>query len=216
MLIIGLTGGIAMGKSTAARFYRAAHLPVFDADAVVHKLQRPGGAAIPALKAMFPAAFGQDRLDRGALRNLVLADPGKLTQLEAIMHPLVRMAQQSFLAHARRARAKVCVLDIPLLFETGADRSVDLIVAVSAPASVQIERMRELRKLPDHDIKAILARQVSDHFRTSRADVVVQTGLSRYHAWKTLNRHLIQIQERSPHALHSIRHRNHRAQPNYR
>lgn len=195
MIIIGLTGGMAMGKSTAASFYRRARLPVFDADATVHQLQAPRGAATPALKRVFPEAYDGDRLDRARLRHLVFTDRGKLTRLEAIMHPLVHAAEAGFLARCRRHGTPICVLDIPLLFETGAERRVDLIVAVSAPRAVQIARIRAERHLPDHEIRAILARQLPDRMRVARADLVVRTGLSRHHALRTLERHLQQLRE---------------------
>ena len=190
MIVIGLTGGIAMGKSTAAGFYRRARIPVFDADAVVRRLQSPHGRAIPALRSAFPTAVGPHGLDRNILRHLVFADRTQLRRLEAIMHPLVREAERAFLARARRVRARFCVLDIPLLFETGAEQRVDLIVAVSAPPRVQMYRIRTQRNLPEDEIGAILKRQYPDRMRRSRADVVVHTGLSRYHALKTLKRHL--------------------------
>jgi dephospho-CoA kinase len=193
MLIIGLTGGIAMGKSTAARFYRAAHIPVFDADATVHQLQSRNGRAMPALRGAFPTAVGPNGLDRAALRRLVMADRQQLARLEAIMHPLVTEARQQFLARARRAGTPIVVLDIPLLFETGGDRRVDLIVTASAPPSVQFHRIRHERHLSDGEIKAILARQAPDRLRIRRADLVVRTGLSRYHAWRILKRHLIRL-----------------------
>ena len=193
MIIIGLTGGIAMGKTTAARFYRSAHISVFDADATVRRLQSPNGRAIPALRAAFPSAVGPAGVDRGLLRRLVLSDPAKLSRLEAIIHPLVRAAERSFLARARRAGAAICVLDIPLLYETGADRRVDLVVTVSAPASVQRQRLRHQRKLNDEEIAAILKRQAPDRLRTRRADLVVRTGLSRYHALQSLKRHLARL-----------------------
>ena len=194
MIVIGLTGGMAMGKSTAARFYRSAHVPVFDADATVRALQSPHGAAIPALRTAFPTAVGPNGLDRDALRHIVFSDPAQLSRLEAIMHPLVRAAERRFLSRARRSGAPICVLDIPLLFETGADTRVDKIVTVSAPPAVQLYRIRTYRKLPEADIKAILKRQFPDKFRQARSDQVVHTGLSRYHALKTLKRHLALLQ----------------------
>jgi len=143
-----------MGKSTAANFYRRAHIPVFDADATVHQLQSPHGRAMPALRQAFPTAVTPQGLDRNTLRQLVFSDPAQLSRLEAIIHPLVRAAEHAFLARARRAGAPICVLDIPLLFETGADRRVDLIVTMSAPPSVQLHRIRTQRHLREDDIKA--------------------------------------------------------------
>ncbi len=198
MIVIGLTGGMAMGKSTAARFYRSHHVPVFDADAVVHQLQSPKGRAIPALRAAFPGAFTKVGLDRALLRQIVMADPVRLAQLESIMHPLVRAAQRKFRAQAQRARARLCVLDIPLLFETGGDRRVDLVVTASAPHSVQLHRIREQRHLPEDQIKSILAHQLPDKLRRKYADLVVPTGLSRYHSLKILKTHLLQLLAKDP------------------
>ncbi len=195
MIIIGLTGGMAMGKSTAARFYRRAGVPVFDADATVHQLQAPHGAATPALQREFPEVFSGDGLDRARLRQLVFSDRARLKQLEAIMHPLVRSAEAAFLARCRRHGEPICVLDIPLLFETGADARVDLIVTMSAPLPVQVARIRAQRHLPEEQIRAILARQAPDHLRIARSDIVVRTGLSRYHAVRILTRHLFQLRE---------------------
>lgn len=210
MRIIGLTGGIAMGKSTAAHFYRRAHIPVFDADATVRALQSRTGKAIPALQSAFPAAFSGQALDRAALRRLVLADPTQLTRLESIMHPLVRQAERAFLARARRGGASIAVLDIPLLFETGADRRVDLVVTMSAPRPVQIARIRAERHLPEEEILAILRRQAPDQLRRAGANLVVRTGLSRYEALRTLKRHLTTLRAHpytgKNRAFHSVRH----------
>src|ERR1700722_313312 len=143
MKIVGLTGGIGMGKSTAAAAFRRAAIPVFDADATVHQLQGPGGRALPAVEAAFPGTVRDTRLDRPALRAAVLGNPEALTRLEQIVHPLVRAAERAFLARARRAGSRVAVLDIPLLFETDGGRRADLVVVVSAPRAIQIHRVRQ-------------------------------------------------------------------------
>jgi dephospho-CoA kinase len=191
--VIGLTGGIAMGKSTAAAAFRRAGLPVFDADAVVHALQAPAGAALAPIAAAFAGTVSTDArgrrvLDRAALRRLVLADPAALDRLEAIMHPLVRAAERRFLAAARRRGARAAVLDIPLLFERRGRQGMDLVVAVSAPASVQAARVRRRGTLSLDQLRAILARQLPDRERRRRADLVVPTGLSRAHARRILRR----------------------------
>ncbi len=193
MKVIGLTGGIAMGKSTAAAAFRRAGLPVFDADAVVHALQAPAGAALAPIAAAFAGTVSTDArgrrvLDRAALRRLVLADPAALDRLEAIMHPLVRAAERRFLAAARRRGARAAVLDIPLLFERRGRQGMDLVVAVSAPASVQAARVRRRGTLSLDQLRAILARQLPDRERRRRADLVVPTGLSRAHARRILRR----------------------------
>jgi dephospho-CoA kinase len=191
MKVIGLTGGIAMGKSTAAGVFRRAHLPVFDADATVHRLQRPGGAALPAIGRAFPGTVacrhGVAVLDRAKLRAAVLADPAALRRLEAILHPMVRRAERAFLARARRARASAAVLDIPLLLETGGERRVDRIVVVSAPAAVQRARLQR-RRMSAAQAAAVIARQMPDVEKRRRADFVVRTGLSRHHAWRAIRR----------------------------
>ena len=192
MRVIGLTGGIGMGKSTAAAAFRRAHLPVFDADAEVHKLQAKGGAALPAIAAQFPGSVINGELQRPVLREAVLGHPDALRKLERIMHPRVRAAERRFLAHARTSGAKVAVLDVPLLFETGGEKRVDEIVVVSAPRAIQIARVRRRQKMAPEQIAAVLARQMPDAEKRRRADHVIRTGLSRFHALRSLKR---QIQE---------------------
>ncbi len=193
MKVIGLTGGIAMGKSTAAAAFRRARIPVFDADAEVHRLQAPGGVALAAIAAAFPGTVralpcGRPALDRSALRRAALSDPRALDRLEAIMHPLVHHAERRFLAAARRRGARAAVLDIPLLFERRGRRGMDAVIAVSAPGAVQAARVRRRGTLAPAQLTAILARQLPDAERRRRADAVVRTGLSRHHANRTLSR----------------------------
>lgn len=212
MRIIGLTGGIGMGKSTASAIFRRARIPVFDADAVVHRLQGPGGAALHAIETAFPgtvarAPGGPRLLDRAALRARVLADPRALETLESIVHPLVRRAERAFVARARRAGAWLVVLDIPLLFESGMDARVNTVVVVSAPRAVQIARVRRRRSMDTAQILAVIARQMPDLERRRRADEVVCTGLSRHHAQVAI-RHLIGKLRHDP--LRPVRHGNHR------
>jgi dephospho-CoA kinase len=191
--VIGLTGGIAMGKSTAAAAFRRARLPVFDADAEVHRLQARGGAALPAIAVAFPGTVsrgddGRLVLDRAALREAVLGDAAALDRLEAILHPMVRAAERRFLAAARRRGAHAAVLDIPLLFERRGRDGMDLVVTVSAPAAVQAARVRRRGTLSPRQFAAVLGRQLPDRERRRRADVVVHTGLSRHHANRVLTR----------------------------
>ncbi len=188
MHVIGLTGGIGMGKSTAAGAFRRAHIPVFDADATVHALQAPGGAAVRLIDAAFPGAVRNGVIDRAALRSAVLADATALKRLEGIMHPLVRRAERAFLSRARRAGARIVVLDIPLLLETGGARRVDTVLVVSAPLPVQIARVRRRRKMSEEQIAAVIRRQMPDREKRRRADVVLNTGLSRHHALRGLRR----------------------------
>ena len=193
MRIIGLTGGIGMGKSTAANAFRRAHIPVFDADQTVHNLQAPGGAALPTIAAQFPGSVEGGVLNRPALRAAVLGKPDALRKLERILHPLVRRAEQKFLARARVSRSPAAVLDIPLLLETGGERRVDQIIVVSAPRSVQVARVKRRQKMSDEQIKAVLARQMPDAEKRRRADIVINTGLSRFHALRQVKRILRDI-----------------------
>ncbi len=188
MKIIGLTGGIGMGKSTAASAFRRAHIPVFDADLAVHALQSPGGRALPAIEAAFPGTVQHGALNRAALRTAVLGQPDALKRLERIIHPMVRRMERAFLARARTARARAAVLDIPLLLETGGAGRVDIVVVVSAPRAVQIHRVRQRGKMDRAQIEAVIARQMPDREKRKRADVVICTGLSRFHAMRTLRR----------------------------
>jgi dephospho-CoA kinase len=187
MKIVGLTGGIGMGKSTAAATFRRARIPVFDADATVHRLQGPGGRALPAIAAAFPGTVHDNRLDRSALRAAVLGHPAALARLEAIVHPLVRAEERRFLARARRAGSRAAVLDIPLLFETGG-RHTDLVVVVSAPRDIQVHRVRQRRRMSAADVAAVIGRQMPDAEKRRRADVVVRTGLSRHHGQRRIRR----------------------------
>jgi dephospho-CoA kinase len=186
--IIGLTGGMGMGKSTAAAAFRRAGIPVFDADATVHRLQAKGGRAIPAIEAAFPGTIRDGVVDRAALRQAVLGNPGALTRLEHILHPMVEAEERAFVARARRAGKPAVVLDIPLLFETKGDKRVDTVVVVSAPLAIQIHRVGLRRRMSKADVAAVIARQMPDREKRRRADVVIQTGLSRAHTLRALRR----------------------------
>jgi dephospho-CoA kinase len=188
MIVLGLTGGIGMGKSTAAATFRRARIPVFDADAAVHRLQARGGRAVRAIEAAFPGTVRDGAVDRMALREAVLGNPDALARLEGILHPMVEHEERAFVARARRRGKRAVVLDIPLLFETGGDARVDRVVVVSAPRSVQIQRVRGRRRMNAADIAAVIARQMPDAEKRRRADTVVSTGLSRHHSLRTLSR----------------------------
>lgn len=192
MKIIGLTGGIGMGKSTAAAAFRRARIPVFDADAAVHRWQARGGRGVRAIEAAFPGTTREGAVDRPALRNAVLGKPEALSRLEAILHPMVRQDERAFVARARRAGSRAVVLDIPLLFETGG-RKTDRVVVVSAPRSVQMHRVRLRREMSPTDIAAVIARQMPDAEKRRRADLVVRTGLSRFHALRSLRRLIMEL-----------------------
>lgn len=182
MKVIGLTGGIGMGKSTAARLFRRAHIPLFDADAEVHRLQAQGGAAVPAIAAAFPATVENGRVNRAALRAALMADPRGWPVLEAIIHPRVRAARRAFLARSRRRGARIAVLDVPLLLETAPNPDVDLVLVVSTSKANQKSRLRQRKRMTDAEIDAIIARQMPDSEKRRRADIVLRTGLSKRHA----------------------------------
>jgi dephospho-CoA kinase len=172
--ILGLTGSIGMGKSTAAKMFVREGVPVFDADAEVHRLQGPGGALVEAIEARFPGTTGPNGIDRQKLGQRVLGNSHELAALEAIVHPAVARAQRRFLAR-NRARA-VVVLDIPLLFEKGGWRRVGAIVVVSAPEWLQRRRVLARPGMTAAKYKAIRRLQVPDRVKRARADFVVETG----------------------------------------
>ncbi len=188
MRIVGLTGGIGMGKSTAAAAFKRAHIPVFDADRAVHLLQAKGGKAVRPIEAAFPASTRDGAVDRNALRAAVLADRSALTRLERILHPMVEAAERDFVKRARRHARRAVVLDIPLLFETKGEKRVDTVVVVTAPLAVQIHRVSLRRRMSKADIAAVIARQMPDREKRRRADLVVRTGLSRNHTLRILTR----------------------------
>jgi dephospho-CoA kinase len=182
MLVLGLTGSIGMGKSTAAAMLRRLGLPVHDADAAVHRLMGRGGAAVAAVEATFPGVTRDGRIDRGLLGTRVLSDEAAMKRLEAILHPLVRAEARAFLARQARLRRRMAVLDIPLLFETGGDRLCDAVIVVSAPAFVQRTRILRRPGMTEAKMQAILDRQMPDAEKRRRADFVVRTGLTKAHA----------------------------------
>jgi dephospho-CoA kinase len=179
MFVIGLTGSIAMGKSTTARLFAEEGVPVHDADAEVHRLYEGEAAAL--IEAAFPGATKHGKVDREALGQRVVGNAPALKRLEAIVHPLVRQAEERFLKDAETAGAKVTVLDIPLLFETGGDKRVDATVVVSAPAEVQRARVLE-RGVTAERLEALLARQMPDAEKRARADFIVDSGQGIEHA----------------------------------
>jgi dephospho-CoA kinase len=175
-VVIGLTGGIAMGKSVAASAFRRLGVPVFDADAAVHRLLEPGGAAHERVARAFPEAVIDGRIDRKRLGARVFGDDQALARLEAILHPLVAEEQQAFLRRCRALGDPVAVLEVPLLFETGGDAGCDYVAVVSAPAAAQRRRALARPGMSAERLSAILARQMSDRERRRRADVVIPTG----------------------------------------
>jgi len=188
MIVLGLTGGIGMGKSTAAAMLRRMGVPVHDADATVHRLMAKRGAAVAAVAKAFPEAAHDGAIDRERLGRRVFGDPAALRRLEHVLHPLVRRDQRRFLGRQRAARAALAVLDIPLLFETGAARRCDAVIVVSAPAFIQRRRVLARPGMSETRFKAILARQVPDHVRRREADFVVPSGLGKAATWRRLAR----------------------------
>jgi dephospho-CoA kinase len=180
LIVLGLTGSIGMGKSTAAAMLRRLGVPLFDADLVVHRLLAPSGAAVSAVSAAFPGVETEaGGIDRVLLGQRVFADPAALRRLEAILHPMVAAAEIRFLARSRARRVRLVVLDIPLLFETGAERRCDYVLVVSAPALVQRQRVMRRPGMTEIRLAAILRKQVPDYRKRQRADFVVPTGAGR-------------------------------------
>jgi dephospho-CoA kinase len=174
MFVLGLTGSLGMGKSTTARFFAEEGVPLHDADAAVHRLYE--GEATPLIEAAFPGTTSGGRVDRDKLAKKVFGDSAAIKKLETIIHPLVGRAEARFLDEAARKDAAVVVLDIPLLFETGADRRCDAVVVVSAPADVQRARAFERPGMTEEKFQAILAKQMPDAEKRARADFVVDTS----------------------------------------
>lgn len=174
MIVLGLTGSIGMGKSTVARMFEEAGVPVFDADAIVHHLQGPGGALVAEIEAAFPDTTSELGVNRTLLGEAVFGNPEAFARLEAIVHPAVAAARAAFLA--RHADAPVVVLDVPLLFEAGGWEQVDRIAVVSAEAAVQRARVLARPGMTAARLDAILARQLPDAEKRARADFVIPTG----------------------------------------
>lgn len=180
MILIGLTGSIGMGKSATSRMFREAGVPVYDADAAVHRLY--ANEAVEPVRAVFPQAILNGRVDRTVLSKLVLGDAAALKRLEAIVHPLVGADRLGFLAKCRSSGYSACVLDVPLLFETGGDRNVDVIVVVSTNP---VEQQRRVLARPDMTMEkflAIRAKQTPDEEKRRRAHCVIDSGQGFDHA----------------------------------
>jgi dephospho-CoA kinase len=172
--ILCLTGSVGMGKSTAAKFFAEAGVPVHDSDAVVHALYE--GEAVPLVERAFPGATADGKVDRNKLATMVLGDDAALAKLQAIVHPLVAAARDAFLAEAQIGNAPVVVLDVPLLFETGGERHCDAVVVVSAPADVQRERVLGRPGMTEEKFAALLAKQTPDPEKRQRADFIVDSS----------------------------------------
>jgi dephospho-CoA kinase len=173
MIVLGLTGSIGMGKTTTAALFRQAGVPVYDADAAVHRLYAPGGAAVAPVEATFPGVVAEGAIDRHRLSERITADPAALARLEDIVHPLVAAERTAFLQSA--ADADVVVLDIPLLFETHSQSLVQAVIVVSAPEEVQRARVLSRPGMSEEKFKALLARQTPDAEKRRRADFIIET-----------------------------------------
>jgi len=201
MKIIGLTGGMGMGKSTVALAFRRAGIPVFDADAAVHAMYRPGGAAVRAIGAAFPAVVADHAIDRGKLRELVVGDPTKFAALERLVHPLVLAAEIAAARRARRAGRRALLIDNPLLWEMNLaprerrrhEKLLDKVLVVSAPEAIQVHRVRRRGKMTEAQIRAVIAKQMPDAEKRRRADIVIRTGLSRFATLRPVRRLILEL-----------------------
>jgi len=174
MLILGLTGSIGMGKSTTAKLFEEAGVPVYDADAAVHKLYE--GEAAPAIEAAFPGTTAGGKVDRAKLSASVVHDPAAIKRLEQIVHPMLGASRQKFFDDAEKAGAPVVVVDVPLLFETGGEKRVDAVVVVTTSPELQRERVLARGTMDEEKFNSILARQMPDAEKRKRADFVVDTS----------------------------------------
>ena len=174
MILLGLTGSIGMGKSTTAKLFAEAGVPVYDADATVHRLYE--GEAVPAIEAAFPGTTANGKVDRHRLSAQVVHDPAAIKRLEGIVHPMLGASRQKFLRDAEKSGAPVAVVDVPLLFETGGEKRVDAVVVVTTSPELQRERILSRGTMTSEALDSILARQMPDAEKRQRADFVVDTS----------------------------------------
>ncbi|MAN75131.1 MAG: dephospho-CoA kinase [Henriciella sp.] len=176
MIILGLTGSIGMGKSATAAMFADAGIPVYDADAAVHSIYAEGGLAVEPLGERFPGVVVDGAVSRQRLRDIVMEDPDAMKDLEAIVHPLVGRTQVEFRTKALKSGAKLAVLDIPLLYETGGDQRCDYVAVVTAPPEIQRERVMARQEMSEADFEKIVAKQVPDAEKRARADFIISTA----------------------------------------
>jgi dephospho-CoA kinase len=174
MIVLGLTGSIGMGKSTTAKLFAEAGVPVYDADATVHMIYE--GEAVPAIEAAFPGTTAGGKVDRARLSAKVVHDPAAMKQLEQVVHPMLRAYHQKFLSDAEQSGAPVAVVDVPLLFETGGEKRVDAVVVVTTTPEIQRERILARANMTQDMLDTVLARQLPDAEKRKRADFVVDTS----------------------------------------
>ncbi|WP_300377483.1 dephospho-CoA kinase [Henriciella sp.] len=176
MIILGLTGSIGMGKSATAKMFAEAGIPVYDADAAVHSIYEKGGLAVTPLGERFPGVVVDGAISRQRLRDIVLEDPDAMKDLEGIVHPLVGETQIRFRQEAKASGARLAVLDIPLLYETGGDKRCDYVAVVTAPEEAQRERVMSRQEMSEADFEKILDKQVPDADKRARADFIISTA----------------------------------------
>jgi dephospho-CoA kinase len=199
MIVVGLTGSIGMGKTTAARMLRRMGVALFDADQIVHRLLAPGGGAVAKVEAAFPGTRREDGgIDRKRLGERVFGDPQALARLEGILHPMVAEAERRFLAQARARGEAIAVLDIPLLYESRGAARCDYVIVVSAPAMVQRQRVLRRPGMTEARFAAILKQQMPDAEKRRRADFVVPTGLDRNLSLRRLRAIIASLRRQGP------------------
>lgn len=198
MIVVGLTGSIGMGKSNAVRVLRFLGVPVYDADAEVHRIYAKGGAAVEPIARAFPGAVREGAVDRARLSEMLRADPAAVPRLERIVHPLVRRIQDRFLRSMHLRRVPIAVLDIPLLFETGGERRCDAVIVVSAPAYIQRQRVLRRPGMTSAKLDLLLGRQTPDAQKRRRADFVVHTNRGYRETLLELRRILAFLRRRRP------------------
>jgi dephospho-CoA kinase len=203
MLVIGLTGGIGMGKSAAAERFASHGIPVFNADLCVHQLYE--GEAVAAIEAAFPGVARGGKIDRKLLSEKIAGSPQRLRQLEAIVHPMVVAAEIDFLIEQEDKGEKLAVLEIPLLFETGAEKRIDVTVVLSAPAELQRERVLARPGMSVDKLEHLLARQLPDAERRARADYVVDSGESLEDMHRALDKLIESLQNRQGRVMQQLR-----------
>jgi len=203
MLVIGLTGGIGMGKSAAAERFAAHGIPVFNADLCVHQLY--AGPAAAAIEEAFPGAVRGGKVDRGLLSERIAGSPERLRRLEEIVHPMVVAAELDFLFEQEKKGARFAVLEIPLLFETGAEKRVDVTVVLSAPEEVQRERVLARPGMTVDKLEHLLARQLSDAERRARADFVVESGTGLEDMHEEIDKLIESLQNREGRVMRHLR-----------
>lgn len=195
-MLIGLTGSIGMGKSETAKMFARLGVPIYDADAAVHRLYEVGGAAVPEIAKVFPASVDDGRVDRSVLAGLLAGDESAFKTLEKIVHPLVAREQQAFLDKAQKDGAEMVVLDIPLLFEAGGHARVDAIVVVSAPEHIQRERVLARPGMTEDKLDNILARQMTDAEKRAKAHFVIETDKGLEHAFEQVKTVVAELHNR--------------------